>query len=134
MMEEERTLCAVCAARLDGQQALAWLALAMTASGVIVMALDRPGFWWDMVVLAGLAERYVAARLVVDARLFAQMSRAGPDLPRLDAALQELRMAAPAAPARSLQSRIQGAMKWTRRHTILVLGQAVLAAVALGGK
>jgi hypothetical protein len=62
------------------------------------------------------------------------MSKLGPDLACLDKALHELRMTAPAAAGRSLQSRVQGALGWARRHTVLALAQSVLAAIALGAK
>jgi hypothetical protein len=134
MMEEERYLCGVCAARLEGQHPVAWLALLLTATGLAALVLGKPAFWWGLVVLAGLAERYVAARIHVDAKLFARMTSAGPALVRLDEALTELRMAGPAAAGRPLPLRVQGALAWTRRHTLLTFAQAALAAVALGAR
>jgi hypothetical protein len=119
---------------LQGQQQVAWLAWLLTGGSVLATATQGANGWWAAVFVLGLAERYVAARVAVDAALFAQMARGGIDLPRLDAALASLHMAKPSGELRSLPQRVQGALAWTRRHTALTGAQAALAAVAVGAR
>jgi hypothetical protein len=132
--EEERTLCGACAARLEGQRELCWLALLLTAAGVLALLRETAVSWWLAVVLLGLGERYVAARLAIDARLFEQLARCGPDLLRLDCALATLGMVPAAAGGRPLAARLQGALGWARRHSVLCLVQLLAAAAALGAR
>jgi hypothetical protein len=131
MNESERALCGTCAARLEGQLQLAWLAVAMTAAALLAGALSATVAWCG-VVLFGLMERYVAVRIAVDARLFAQLAAQPLTLAHLDEALGQLGMMAKDKRGRPLSDRIEGARAWAQRHTVLVVVQVLSAAVVMG--
>lgn len=129
MLAEDRALAAACAARLQGQMQLAWLALVFTALAVVALLLDDPGWpWWCGVILLGLVERYVAVRLRLDAALFAWLARPGTELEHLDAAFLALGFRGKAG--RPLADRVRGTQDWLRRHVLLCTAQLVLAACA----
>lgn len=132
MNDDERWTAAACAARLAGQLQLGWLALLIGGVGLVALALQAPSPWWCGAVLVGLAERYVAVRLAVDVRLFDRLGGNQGDLQRLDAGLAALRMLPAGRAGRPLQQRVDGALGWARRHTLLVAAQVVIAALAVG--
>jgi len=134
MSPEDRALAAACAARLQGQLQFAWLALACTVLAVAAVLLDLPGrAWWCAVVVAGLAERYVALRLRLDADLFLWLAQPDTDLAQLDAAFATLGVHGKAG--RPLAERVRGTLAWARRHAFLGVAQIALAGCAftMGG-
>jgi uncharacterized protein YbaP (TraB family) len=130
MNEDDRGRCAICAARLEGQIQIAWLALVLTAVSILVSAITTSPLWCGVAML-GCVERYIAARLIVDARLFARLGSQSTTLKQLDEALAQLRMLAKHRSDRPLQARIEGALTWANRHTVVVASQALLTAFIL---
>jgi hypothetical protein len=133
-------LAGTCAARLAGQRPLvafglllsacAWVGLGLWSIGsaaihpVAVLALAAAA-------LAGMAERYLAVRLNIDAQLFGTLSKADTaDLAALDEALGALRMVPVGKAGRALAARAEGAMRLVRWHTDAVALQALLLAAA----
>jgi hypothetical protein len=128
MNESERSLCAVLAARLEGQIQIGWLALVITAVSLLATALNVAPLWCGIALL-GCAERYVAARLAIDARLFAQLASRAMTLVQLDEALGRLNMIKRDKANRFLKARIDGARAWANRHTLAVIAQMLLIAL-----
>jgi hypothetical protein len=130
-------LAGVCAARLHGQGALAQLSLVFT--GIAFLALFLTRGWASgaafaclgAAVLAGLVERYLAVRLVIDARLFDDLARGSmPSLDALDQALSQLQLVPADKAGRSLALRTEGAMRLVRWHTRAAGAQLMLLAAA----
>ncbi len=128
---DERPLCGVCAARLAGQGQLGWLSLLVTAAALLALTQAGASVGWALVLLLGAAERYVAVRLAIDARLFGQLGGSGLALEQLDAALAALGMSPKGKAGRPLRQRVDGALAWARCHSALVVAQALLAAALL---
>lgn len=129
MRPEDRALAAAFAARLQGQMQLAWLALAFTGLAVVALLLDDPGWMgWCGVLLLGLAERYVAVRLRLDAALFLWLAQPGAELAHLDAAFAALGVHGKGD--RPLAERVRGTQAWVRGHVFLCAAQVLLAACA----
>jgi hypothetical protein len=129
MQAEDRALAVTCAARLHGQLQLAWWALAVTLLAGAALLLGHAGrVWWCAAVVAGLAERYIALRLRLDAELFLWLARPDTGLAQLDAALAAQGMGRKAG--RSLAERVRGTQVWVRRHVVICIAQLALAACA----
>lgn len=135
---EERAACAVCADALHASRSLSAGAL-LAMAAVLLAAWGRTRFGTSPAVLGGLlvlglAERYLAMRVALDARLFDRLAAADaaglPGLPLLDVALQQvLRVPADTA-GRLLAPRIGGALRLCRLHaaaTVLLVALAALA-------
>jgi hypothetical protein len=76
-------------------------------------------------------ERYLAIRLVIDARLFDDLARGTmPGLAALDQALAQLQLAPAGKAGRSLAQRTEGALRLVRWHTRAVGLQLALLAAA----
>jgi hypothetical protein len=128
MNESERLLCAVLSARLEAQIQIGWLSVVMTAVSLLASAIFAAPLW-SGVALWGCAERYVAARLVVDGRLFALLASKAITLAQLDEALGWLDMISKDKANRPLMARIDGARGWANRHTFVVIAQVLSVAL-----
>lgn len=133
-------LACVCAARLRGQGALAAFSLLLSALAWAALATSVAG--WrppggpvlaalGAAALLGLAERYLAVRLAIDAQLFGDLARGTvADLSVLDQALAQLALAPPAKAGRTLTERTAGALRLVRWHSRVVGLQLVLLLAA----
>jgi hypothetical protein len=82
----------------------------------------------SVVMLAGIAEIYLAVRVGFDAALFRQLAAdpGGPDLAALDGALVRLELLPPIKAGRPLPARLAAAQRLLRRQAVLVIVQACL--------
>jgi hypothetical protein len=110
------------------------LTVAAALSLMLLPALaGRPPIWpmtiLSVVMLAGIAEIYLAVRVGFDAALFRQLAAdpGGPDLAALDGALVQLELLASIKAGRPLPARIAGSQRLLRRQAVLVIVQACLA-------
>ena len=134
----DRALCAATARLLEASGRISAWGLGVTVVSMVVLALtgrSLPLVSWlgfAAVVLLGVAERYLAFRLRLDAGLFNDLAAQNtPSLAALDNALQCLGLRkAPDAP-RTLQDRVLGARQLLQRHGIVVICQSVLFLLAL---
>lgn len=127
----DRAACAVCADWLGTAPALslvAWLAVAAALAGLATGGAPHPIV---LLVPLAVAERYLAVRVALDARLFDRLAVGSlATLDDLDAGLQQV-LAVPAAKAgRPLAPRIAGARRLHRLHTATVVLIALLAILA----
>lgn len=127
----DRAACAVCADWLGTAPALslvAWLAVAAALAGLATGGAPHPIV---LLVPLAVAERYLAVRVALDARLFDRLAVGSlATLDDLDAGLQQV-LAVPAAKAgRPLAPRIAGARRLHRLHTVTVVLIALLAILA----
>lgn len=130
--------CAVCASLLDTGRL--WSGLAAVSALAVLLSLAAPGCrplathapaLLSALLATGVAERVLASRVHLDARLFAQLARADlPGLPALDAALRQVLNVPADKAGRSLAPRIAGAKRLYRWHltSTLVLAGLGLAA------
>lgn len=137
MDEHERALCAVTTAWLEagqtfgawgcGQSALAaaflvWPGVPITNG--FAMALGAA-------LMLGIAERWLALRLQLDARLFHAIAQGDiQSLSVLDGALGALGLRPINSNTRTLASRIVGTRRLLRRYTATLLAQALLLVAA----
>ena len=129
-VEFDSPLCNVAAARLSGQQPIGWFSLALTVLAAMRATEAGAGALWLVPAMLGLAERYIAVRIAIDAHLFRQLAEARLNLAQLDEALRTLGMCPARQEGAPLSTRIKGAMTWTRRHTAVVLAQLLSFVVA----
>jgi len=127
----DRAACAVCADWLGTAPALslvAWLAVAAALAGLATGGAPHPIV---LLVPLAVAERYLAVRVALDARLFDRLAVGSlATLDDLDAGLQQV-LAVPAAKAgRPLAPRIAGARRLHRLHAVTVVLIALLAILA----
>ena len=127
----DRAACAVCADWLGTAPALslvAWLAVAAALAGLATGGAPHPIV---LLVPLAVAERYLAVRVALDARLFDRLAVGSlGTLDDLDAGLQQV-LAVPAAKAgRPLAPRIAGARRLHRLHIVTVVLIALLAILA----
>ncbi|MGG2398366.1 hypothetical protein ACJRW5_15645 [Pseudomonas sp. SH1-B] len=84
---------------------------------------------------AGLAQKYWALRVALDAELFAQLALAGEQLgsqtQALDQALQRLKLQPVGLPERSWNQRGQGALGLLRKQALCLLLQVALLMLAI---
>jgi hypothetical protein len=108
--------------------ALALMLLPAFASRPLTLPITVLG----VVMLAGIAEIYLAVRIGFDAALFWQLAAdpGGPDLAALDGALVQLELLSPTKVGRPLPARIVGAQRLLRRQAVLVIVQACLVLVS----
>ena len=121
LTDDERADCAVCAALLHASRVWQWLALVAVPLGAAAAALSapRPAGLIALAALA-LAERWLAGRVALDARLFDRLAAGGLSLGGLDGALRRV-LAVPAAKARRpLAPRIAGAKRLAGLHLAAV--------------
>ncbi|MDO5625742.1 MAG: hypothetical protein Q4G71_13760 [Pseudomonadota bacterium] len=134
---DARALCAATAAWLHAARPLSVWSLVLSALALAAWLLAGWGqggaVWWaSAALLAGLAERYLALRLALDARLFDALAHGHMhSLPALDTALHALGLRqADAGTARPLAARVAGARRLSRLHLAVVLLQTVLMGIA----
>ena len=121
LADAERADCAVCAALLHASGVWRWLALVAVPLGAAAASLPapRPAGLIALAALA-LAERWLAGRVALDARLFDGLASGGLGLDGLDGALRRV-LAVPAAKARRpLAPRIAGAKRLAGLHLAAV--------------
>lgn len=124
LTDDERADCAVCAALLYASGVWQWLALVAVPLGAAAAALPapRPAGLVALAALA-LAERWLAGRVALDARLFDRLAAGALSLDGLDGLDGALRrvLAVPAAKARRpLAPRIAGAKRLAALHLAAV--------------
>jgi len=127
----ERAACAVCADWLSTSTAVglvAWFAVAAALAGLATGGAPHPVM---VLVPLALAERYLAVRVALDARLFDRLASGSvASLDDLDAGLRQT-LSVPAAKAgRPLAPRIAGARRlyrWQLLATVLIVVLAILA-------
>lgn len=88
-----------------------------------------------LVLLTGLAEKYWALRVALDAELFQRLAQAGEQLDEqiqpLDRALQRLGLQRDRQPGRGWDSRCQGALILLRRQALSLLLQLSVVLLAI---
>ena len=127
----ERAACAVCADWLATSPVLglvAWFSVAAALAGLATGGAPHPVL---LLVPLALAERFLAVRVALDARLFDRLATGSiASLDDLDAGLQQT-LSVPAAKAgRPLAPRIAGARRlyrWQLLATVLIAVLAILA-------
>ena len=107
---------------------MAWLAVAAALAGLATGGAPHPIV---LLVPLAIAERYLAVRVALDARLFDRLAVGSlATLDDLDAGLKQV-LSVPAAKAgRPLAPRIAGARRLHRLHTVTVVLIALLAILA----
>lgn len=137
---QARAQCAVCADLLAAASVWSWvgpLVLVGLAAAILMAGASGGGVagvtlcWWAA-LMVWLAERYVALRIGLDARLFDRLSRGEASgglrsLPLLDGALQQVLGVPHHRSGRSLDERLSGAQRWWRRQLWLIAGQVIWA-------
>ena len=127
----DRAACAVCADWLGTAPAVsivAWLALAAAAAGLANGGAPHPIV---LLMPLAIAERYLAVRLALDARLFARLADGTlPSLGDLDAGLRQVFTLPAAKTGRPLGPRIAGARRLYRGHTLTAALTVLLALFA----
>ena len=138
MNDNERALCAATAGLLRASSALAAWGLALSFIAGIVLSLtgrSLPSVSWAayaIVALVGLAERYLALRLRLDAEAFAALAQGAISSPAsLDGALEKLGLRRNTDLSRPLPERIVLARQLMQRHGVAVAAQTVVFALAL---
>jgi hypothetical protein len=135
-----RPVAATLAALLDqGRIVDAWSRGLTVAAALSLMLLPTfasrpptlPMTILSVVMLAGLAEIYLAVRVGFDAALFRQLAAdpGGPDLAALDGALMQLELLPPIKAGRPPPARVAGAQRLLRRQAMLMIAQACLVLV-----
>lgn len=136
--DNDRTLCAATARLLQASDRISAWGMGVTVVGMVVLALTGRSLalvsWLGFagVIVLGVAERYLAFRLRLDAGLFNDLATQNiVSLAALDNALHSLGLRkAPDAP-RTLQDRVLGTRQLLQRHAIVVICQSVLFLLAL---
>lgn len=127
----DRAACAVCADWLGTAPALslvAWLAVAAALAGLATGGAPHPIV---LLVPLAVAERYLAVRVALDARLFDRLAVGSlATLDDLDAGLKQVLSVRAAKAGRPLAPRIAGARRLHRLHTVTVVLIALLAILA----
>jgi hypothetical protein len=138
MNDNDRALCAASARLLQASGVIAAWGLALAIASMAVLALtgrSLPLVSWlgfAAVALLGLAERYLAFRLRLDAGLFNDLAdETIASLGALDHALQRLGLRKTAGEPRTLEDRLLGARQLLQRHGIVVTCQSLLFLLAL---
>lgn len=137
---QDRADCAVLAALLAGQGALArwslWLSALSLAALCLGPATGGSALLLAAVALLGLPERYLAFRLRLDRRLFDALAAGRiADLSTLDRALAHAGLrAAPADAPRPLDDRLSGTRRLLRRHAGVVALQSLLLIAAVAAR
>jgi hypothetical protein len=138
MNDNERALCAATAGLLRASSALAAWGLALSFIAGIVLSLtgrSLPSVSWAayaVVALVGLAERYLALRLRLDAHVFSALAQGAIASPgSLDGALERLGLRRDADAPRPLPERVMLARQLMQRHGVAVAAQTVVFALAL---
>jgi len=137
MNDNERALCAATAGLLRASSALAAWGLALSFIAGIVLSLtgrSLPSVSWGadaVVALVGLAERYLALRLRLDAHVFSALAQGAISPGNLDGALERLGLRRDADAPRPLPQRVMLARQLMQRHGVAVAAQTVVCALAL---
>ena len=95
---------------------------ALTVGGIALAVISRP--LWPIgaaVVAIGLVEFWLAARVAIDADLFAALG--GDDLARFDEAMRRLGLMAEDKAGRPMEARIRGALRLLKFQVALLLLQ-----------
>ncbi|MFT4266971.1 MAG: hypothetical protein QM586_07095 [Xenophilus sp.] len=137
---QDRADCAVLAALLAGQGALArwslWLSALSLATLCLGPATGSSALLLAAAALLGLPERYLVFRLRLDQRLFDALATGRiPDLQTLDRSLAQTGLrAASANEPRPLDNRLHGTRRLLRRHAGIVALQSLLLIAAVAAR
>lgn len=132
---EERAACAVCADWLATGKVWSQAAL-LAVLAVLIAAATGSRLGGSPAVLMALlglfvAERYLAVRVLLDARLFDRLARGDlAGLGSLDAGLRGVLALGPEKAGRSLPPRIAGARRLYSAHAVVTLLLVALSVVA----
>lgn len=125
----QRALCATTASWLEASRMLAFPALASAALAALHLA--HGGALWTVAALVWLlvlAERYLALRLVFDARVFDALAQGHIEtLADFDHSLRPLGLGRQVCGERGLEARVSGAARLWRMHVAVILLQLALA-------
>lgn len=105
------------------------LTVAALLGGVAAAVFGLRGIWpfATVVVVAGLVEFWLAARVALDADLFAALGEG--DLDRFDAAMRRLGLMPEGKAGRPIDARIQGALRLLKLQAAMLLIQ-IAASIA----
>ena len=127
----DRAACAVCADWLRTAPAVsiaAWFAVAAALAGLSTGGAPHPIL---LLVPLAIAERYLAVRVALDARLFDRLANGTlASLGDLDGGLQQVLAVSSAKAGRPLAPRIAGARRLYRWHTVTAALIVLLAVFA----
>lgn len=132
LLPDDRAACAAMARLLQSGALLAYLGLATTTLAAAVLLLKSgigvaADAFLAAALLAGVADRYYALRVRLDAGLFSELAQGRiASLPALDAALARVGLRKPGTATRSLDDRLQGAKGLLTRHVAVVGLQAMM--------
>ena len=103
------------------------MSAALTLGGIAAVVFGFPGMW--PVVVVGLVEFWLAARVAIDADLFAALGE--DDLARFDEAMRRLGLMPESKAGRPMDDRIRGALRLLKLQGAMLLLQIVLAFIAM---
>jgi hypothetical protein len=133
MSPEDRAACSVLAAMLASGRIVHGLSLPITLASLLPAPLfilaGRPVLGWlalAAVFVFGLVEAYLAARVRLDAKLFAGLGAGSLDLAALDQALGRLRLVRRSKLGRQLEPRLAGAARLLKLQVAILIAQLSL--------
>ena len=103
------------------------MSAALTLGGIAAVVFGFPGMW--PVVVVGLVEFWLAARVAIDADLFAALGE--DDLARFDEAMRRLGLMPESKAGRPMNDRIRGALRLLTLQGAMLLLQIVLAFIGM---
>jgi hypothetical protein len=107
--------------------------LILTGAALFFGATTRPEIVWliaaSLVVVLGLVEFWLAARVALDADLFDTLAARQTDLAGFDRAMQRLGLMPSAKTGRSLDARIRGALRLLKLQALMLGLQLVVLVV-----
>lgn len=103
------------------------MSAALTLGGIAAVVFGFPGMW--PVVVVGLVEFWLAARVAIDADLFAALGE--DDLARFDEAMRRLGLMPESKAGRPMDDRIRGALRLLKLQGAMLLLQIVLAFIGM---
>jgi len=132
MTGEERLETAIVAALLAGGRSLDWLSTALTVAGatLLLAGLGERGLE-VAIVLVGIAAKYLATRVALDARLFQIAAERALATAPFDTAMTRLGLLATAKTGRAWIARCRGARRLLQLQAAAVALQCALAAAGI---
>jgi len=103
------------------------MSAALTLGGIAAVVFGFPDMW--PVVVVGLVEFWLAARVAIDADLFAALGE--DDLARFDEAMRRLGLMPESKAGRPMDDRIRGALRLLKLQGAMLLLQIVLAFIGM---
>jgi hypothetical protein len=105
-----------------------WMSAALTLGGIAAVVFGWHGMW--PVVIVGLVEFWLAARVAVDADLFAALGEDA-DLARFDEAMHRLGLLPEGKGGRPMDARIHGALRLLKLQAAMLLLQIVATFIGM---